>query len=77
MLKRHLGWKGAVPRYIFSSYVAISRVSDKRHFMSDVVMGSTVGIIAGGTVTRPDREFPVTVVPVPGGAAIMYARRGE
>jgi membrane-associated phospholipid phosphatase len=76
-LERHLGWKGAIPGYIFSSYVAISRVNDQRHFMSDVVMGSAVGIIAGRTVTRPDRKLPVTLVPVPGGAAIMYARRGE
>ncbi len=76
-LERHLGWKGAVPGYIFSSYVAVSRVNDKRHFMSDVVFGSAVGIIAGRTVTRPDREFPVTVVPIPGGAAITYARRTE
>jgi membrane-associated phospholipid phosphatase len=76
-LERHLGWKGAIPGYIFSSYVAISRVNDQRHFMSDVVMGSAVGIIAGRTVTRPNRKFPVTVVPVPGGGAVIYARRGE
>jgi membrane-associated phospholipid phosphatase len=76
-LERHLGWRGAVPGYIFSTYVAMSRVNDKRHFMSDVVFGSTVGIIAGRTVTRPDSAFPVTVVLIPGGAAITYARRSE
>jgi membrane-associated phospholipid phosphatase len=66
-LERHLGWKGAVPGYMFASYVAISRLHDNRHFLSDVVFGSTVGIISGRTVTRHGREFPVAV--------IMYQRR--
>ena len=74
-LERHLGWKGAVPGYMFASYVAISRMHDNRHYLSDVVFGSTVGIIAGRTVTRHGREFPVALIAVPGGAAIMYQRR--
>jgi membrane-associated phospholipid phosphatase len=74
-LERHLGWKGAVPAYIFSSYVAISRLPDNKHWLSDAVFGASVGIIAGRTVTRHGRDFPVTVVAVPGGGAIMYVRR--
>jgi hypothetical protein len=71
-LERHLGWKGAVPAYVFSSYVAISRLPANRHWFSDAVFGSAVGIIAGRTVTRHGREFPITVSSVPGGAAIVY-----
>jgi len=74
-LERHLGWKGAVPAYAFSSYVAMSRLHDNRHYLSDVVFGATVGIIAGRTVTRHGREFPVAVTAIPGGAMIVYARR--
>ena len=74
-LERHLGWRGAVPAYIFSSYVAISRLPANRHWLSDAVFGSAVGIIAGRTVTRHGREFPVTVAAVPGGAEIVYVRR--
>jgi len=74
-LERHLGWKGAVPAYVFSSYVAISRLPDNRHWLSDVVFGSSVGIIAGRTVTRHGRAYPVVIGPVPGGAAILYVRR--
>jgi len=74
-LERHLGWKGAVPAYAFSSYVAMSRLHDNRHYLSDVVFGATVGIIAGRTVTRHGREFPVTITAIPGGAVIVYARR--
>jgi hypothetical protein len=73
-LERHLGWRGAVPAYIVASYVAISRLPANRHWLSDVVFGSTVGIIAGRTVTRHGREFPVTVIPTPGGVAIAYVR---
>jgi hypothetical protein len=54
--------------------VAISRLPANRHWLSDVVFGSTVGIIAGRTVTRHGREFPVTVIPTPGGVAIAYVR---
>jgi hypothetical protein len=74
-LERHLGWKGAVPAYIFSSYVAISRLPDNRHWLSDVVFGSSVGIIAGRTVTRHGAAFPVVVSSVPGGFAVLYVRR--
>jgi membrane-associated phospholipid phosphatase len=77
-LERHLGWKGAVPAYLFASYVAASRLHDNRHYLSDVVFGSTVGIIAGRTVTRHGREqFPVAVVPVRGGAAVLMTRTSE
>jgi hypothetical protein len=72
-LERHLGWKYAVPAYIFSSYVAISRLPANRHWLSDAVFGSAVGIISGRTVTRHGNEFPISIAAVPGGgAAIMY-----
>ncbi|HEX5215579.1 MAG TPA: phosphatase PAP2 family protein [Vicinamibacterales bacterium] len=75
-LERHLGWKGAVPAYIFSSYVAISRVAENRHWLSDAVFGASVGIIAGRTVTRHGRKFPVVVTGAPGGGfAVMYVKK--
>jgi membrane-associated phospholipid phosphatase len=73
-LERHLGWKGAVPAYVFASYVAISRLPANRHWFSDAVFGSAVGIIAGRTVTRHGRPFPVTVAATRGGLAVMYIR---
>jgi hypothetical protein len=74
-LERHLGWKGAVPAYIFSSYVAISRLPANRHWLSDAVFGASVGIIAGRTVTRHGHEFPVAVVAGGGQTAVVYRRR--
>lgn len=76
-LERHAGWKGALPAYLFASYVAASRLHDNRHYLSDVVFGSAVGIIAGRTVTRHGREIPITIAAVPGGAALLYVRNGK
>jgi len=75
-LERHLNWKYAVPAYVFSSYVAISRLPANRHWLSDAVFGSAVGIIAGRTVTshEAERPYPVAVTVIPGGVAVMYVR---
>ena len=78
-LERHLNWKYSVPAYIFSGYVAISRLPANRHWLSDAVFGSAVGIIAGRTVTshESERPYPVAVTAVPGGMAIMYVHRSK
>jgi hypothetical protein len=51
--ERHLGWRYAAPAYLFSSYMALSRMPANRHWLSDAVFGSAVGIIARRTVHRP------------------------
>lgn len=77
-LERHLGWRGAAPAYLLSSYVAASRLHENRHFLSDVVFGAAVGIIAGRTVTRHGREnYPVEIAFVHGGAAVIFVRRRD
>ena len=75
-LERHLNWKYSVPAYVFSSYVALSRLPANRHWLSDAVFGSAVGIIAGRTVTshESERPYPVAVTIIPGGVAVMYVR---
>jgi membrane-associated phospholipid phosphatase len=63
---------------VFASYVGLSRLPANRHWLSDGVFGSVVGIIAGRTVTGHEaNQFPVAVVHVPGGAAVMYVRRTD
>jgi membrane-associated phospholipid phosphatase len=77
-LERHFDWRYAVPAYLFASYVAMSRLQLNVHYLSDVTAGAAVGIIAGRTVTRHGREnFPVTVMAIPGGGAVMYVRNGS
>ena len=72
--ERHIGWKGAVPAYLFSSYVAISRLPDNRHWLSDTVFGAGVGIIAGRTATRHGAKYPMSAAIVRGGVEIMFSR---
>lgn len=78
-LERHLGWRYSVPAYIFASYVAVSRLPANRHWLSDVVFGSTVGIIAGRTVTSTEaaRPYPVAVAPIPRGVEVTYTLRSH
>ena len=77
-LERHLGWRYAVPAYVFSSYVASSRLPANRHWLSDAVFGASVGIIAGRTVTSHEANpYPVAVIPVPRGIAITYSSRHD
>jgi membrane-associated phospholipid phosphatase len=72
-LERHLNWKFVVPAYVFSSYVAMSRLPANRHWLSDVVMGSAVGIISGRTVTGHElMKYNVQIVPLPGGIGVTY-----
>jgi membrane-associated phospholipid phosphatase len=77
-LERHFNWKYYLPAYAFATYVAMSRLHDNVHFVSDVAFGSAVGIIAGRTVTRLGHTpFPVAVTSVPGGFAIVYVRQDD
>ena len=72
VLQRHLGWKAGVPAYALATYVAASRVQDKRHFLSDVAFGAAIGIVAGRTVTLGRGEHRVTMAPAatPGGGGL-------
>jgi membrane-associated phospholipid phosphatase len=72
VLQRHFGWKAGIPAYAVASYVAASRIHDKRHFFSDVAFGATVGLVSGWAVTFGQGETKVTMAPVasPGGGGL-------
>lgn len=53
VLARHFGWKVGIPAYVAASYVAASRVQDNRHYISDVIFGAAMGVVAGRTMARP------------------------
>jgi membrane-associated phospholipid phosphatase len=74
VLQRHLGWKAGIPAYGVATYVAMSRIQEKRHFFTDVAFGAAIGIVAGRTVTigRGDRQFAVAPMATPGGAGISF-----
>ena len=50
VLERHLGYRAAWPTLLVATYVAVSRLHDNRHFLSDIVFGSSIGLATGWTV---------------------------
>jgi len=78
VLQRHFGWTAGIPAYAAASYVAASRIQDKRHYLSDVAFGAVIGIVAGRTVTigHGDHRFAVApMVPQGGGVGIAFVRK--
>lgn len=73
VLQEHYGWKLGVPAYLLATYVAAERVTQQKHWPSDVVAGATLGIISGRTVTLHVRGERLAVRPhvVPGGGALL------
>jgi len=74
VLQRDLGWKAGLPAYGLATYVAASRIQDKRHFLSDVTFGAALGIVAGRTVTigRGDAKFALSPAATPGGVGANF-----
>jgi hypothetical protein len=73
VIERHLGFRGAVPTFAIASYVAMSRLHDNRHFLSDVLFGGALGMASGWTVVgRHGRSsYAVAPVPIPGGFMVQ------
>lgn len=73
VLHRHFGWKGAVPGYAAAGFVALTRVRDRMHWLSDTVAGAALGISSAWTVTRGHKSDSTTITPValPGGAGVV------
>lgn len=63
VLQAHFGWKVGVPAYGLATYVAASRLSENRHYLSDVIFGATVGMMAARTVTLGHGRARFALVP--------------
>jgi len=76
VIERHMGRRGAWPTFAIASYVAASRLADNRHFLSDVLFGSALGIASGWTVVgrHGKSNFALAPVPVPGGFMVSISR---
>jgi hypothetical protein len=75
VLAEHYGWKLGLPAFAAAAYTACSRVTDNKHWASDVAFGAFLGIASAQTVTRRLRSMDVSVVPwgLPGGAGILVS----
>ena len=72
VLQRHFGPKVGIPAYGLATFVAASRINEKRHFLSDVAFGAAIGILSGRTVTigSGDKRFAVTPMAAPNGVGV-------
>jgi membrane-associated phospholipid phosphatase len=72
VLQRHYGWKAGVPAYGLAAYVAASRLSENKHYASDVIFGAALGIVAGRAVTfgHGASTFALTPIAVPKGGGV-------
>jgi membrane-associated phospholipid phosphatase len=50
VIERHFGYRGSVPMFLVATYVAMSRLHEDQHFLSDVVFGASLGMASGWTV---------------------------
>jgi hypothetical protein len=75
VLQSELGWKVGAPAYAAAAWVA-SRVEMKRHYMSDVIAGATIGILAGHAVTfgHGNTRFALSPTVVPGGMGVSITK---
>ena len=74
VLQRELGWKVGTVAYAFASYVAVSRLSENKHYASDVAFGAAIGILAGRSITMTVHHgtHDLTLAPIaaPGGGGV-------
>jgi len=79
VLERHFGYRAAWPTLLIATYVGASRLHDNRHFLSDVVFGSSVGMVTGWTIVGRHGRSNYALVPVPvrGGFELAFTRTGR
>ena len=79
VLQRRLGWRVGAPAYAMATYVAASRLQENKHYLSDVIFGAAVGIVAGRAVTVGHGRNTFALVPLTasGGVGIGLTRVGS
>ena len=66
------GWIWGVPALMISSFVGASRINDNRHYLHDVLAGTTIGLAYGIGISKIDKKNKVnddqeksfTIVPI-------------
>jgi membrane-associated phospholipid phosphatase len=71
VLQRYYGLKVGLPAYAMATYVATSRLTENKHYLSDVAFGAAIGVIAGRTSTLHlgGSAFAITPIVGPNGGA--------
>jgi membrane-associated phospholipid phosphatase len=76
VLQDHFGWKVGIPSFAMAGFVGWTRIRDQAHWLTDVLVGASIGIAVGHTVAKDHRGRKWTVVPVASGktVAVYYVR---
>ena len=79
VVQRYFGWKAGAAGNGVATYVAASRIQEKRHFLSDVAFGAAIGILAGRAVTVGigEQRFAVAPMATPGGGGVSFTWQGR
>ena len=70
------GHKAGFPLYAFSAFVGLSRISDNKHFLSDVLFGAALGTAVGRGVAKihkKEKRGNFTVIPYSDGRSTGLA----
>lgn len=79
VLQDHYGWKAGVPAFAAAGYTALSRLTDNKHWASDVMFGTFLGIASARTVTihlRTDVRVGALVAPRTAGVLVRVGSGG-
>jgi hypothetical protein len=74
VLQRHFGWRAGIPAYGLAAFVGGSRLQQNRHYLSDVIFGAAIGVVAGRatTVGHGKASFAVTPYALGGGGGVTF-----
>ena len=73
VLQRHYGWKVGVPATAAAAYVAMARVHDNHHHLSDVIFGAAMGAAAQRTVMLRAGRYGFVLAPALGGGRVSVS----
>jgi membrane-associated phospholipid phosphatase len=76
VIQSHFGWAAGAAGYGVASFVGWSRIRSDRHWLSDVVFGSAIGVVSGRSVARTHTsKWTVAPAKTQGGFAVYVTRR--
>jgi membrane-associated phospholipid phosphatase len=58
-MRKRYGWKYGMPAYAAATFVAVSRVESKEHYVQDVLAGAAIGIASSYFFTRPYKGWNI------------------
>jgi len=72
VIREHYGWKWRAPLYGVGAYVSVSRMVDDKHWASDVIFGTAIGVISARAASFGHRRnVSVSPMAIPRGIAIV------